>query len=396
LERTILHCDCNSYFASVECISRPELKLVPMAVCGDPDSRHGIILAKNDLAKRYGVQTAETIWQAKRKCPQLTLVVPHHDQYVEISDQINLIYGQYTDLVEPFSIDESWLDVTGSLHKFGSGQQIADELRRRIHEEIGITISIGVSFNKIFAKLGSDYKKPDATTCITRENYQSILWPLPARDMMGVGKTTAEHLSRMGIETIGDIARAGREQIRLLLGRSGETLWEYASGIDPSPVRPQDESDQPKSVGNSITFAHDLVGKQEICAGLLALSDQVGSRLRKHGLYCSTVQIQIKDPLLTTISRQQKLTAPTNVTREIYEAACAIVEKSWSMSAPVRLLSVAGTNLSDCCTEQMTLIGDTTEDKIKSAKIDRAMDSIRSRYGKDSISYARLMKKPKE
>lgn len=395
MERTILHCDCNSYFASVECISRPELKLVPMAVCGDPDSRHGIILAKNDLAKRYGVQTAETIWQAKRKCPQLTLVVPHHDQYVEISDQINRIYGEYTDLVEPFSIDESWLDVTGSLHKFGSGQQIADELRRRIREEIGITISIGVSFNKIFAKLGSDYKKPDATTCITRENYQSILWPLPARDMMGVGKTTAEHLSRMGIETIGDIARAGREQIRLLLGRSGETLWEYASGIDPSPVRPQDESDQPKSVGNSITFAHDLVGKQEICAGLLALSDQVGSRLRKHSLYCSTVQIQIKDPLLTTISRQQKLTAPTNVTREIYEAACAIVEKSWSMSAPVRLLSVTGTNLSDCCTEQMTLIGDTTEDKIKSAKIDRAMDSIRSRYGKDSISYARLMKKPK-
>ena len=396
MDRTILHCDCNSYYASVECISRPELKLVPMAVCGDPDSRHGIILAKNDLAKGYGVQTAETIWQAKRKCPQLVLVVPHHDQYEEISEQINQIYGEYTDLVEPFSIDESWLDVTGSLHKFGSGQQIADELRRRIREEIGITISIGVSFNKIFAKLGSDYKKPDATTCITRENYQSILWPLPARDMMGVGKTTAEHLSRMGIETIGDIARAGREQIRLLLGRSGETIWEYASGIDPSPVRPQDESDQPKSVGNSITFAHDLVGKQEICAGLLALSDQVGSRLRKHGLYCSTVQIQIKDPLLTTISRQQKLTAPTNVTREIYEAACAIVEKSWSMSAPVRLLSVTGTNLSDCCAEQMTLIGDTTEEKIKSAKIDRAMDSIRSRYGKDSISYARLMKKPKE
>jgi len=396
LERTILHCDCNSYYASVECISRPELKLVPMAVCGDPDSRHGIILAKNDLAKGYGVQTAETIWQAKRKCPQLVLVVPHHDQYEEISEQINQIYGEYTDLVEPFSIDESWLDVTGSLHKFGSGQQIADELRRRIREEIGITISIGVSFNKIFAKLGSDYKKPDATTCITRENYQSILWPLPARDMMGVGKTTAEHLSRMGIETIGDIARAGREQIRLLLGRSGETIWEYASGIDPSPVRPQDESDQPKSVGNSITFAHDLVGKQEICAGLLALSDQVGSRLRKHSLYCSTVQIQIKDPLLTTISRQQKLTAPTNVTREIYEAACAIVEKSWSMSAPVRLLSVTGTNLSDCCAEQMTLIGDTTEEKIKSAKIDRAMDSIRSRYGKDSISYARLMKKPRD
>ena len=230
MDRTILHCDCNSYFASVECISHPELKRVPMAVCGDPESRHGIILAKNELAKAYGIQTAETIWQAKRKCPQLTLVVPHHDLYEQISDQINEIYGQYTDLVEPFSIDESWLDVTGTLHTFGSGERIANELRRRIREEIGITISVGVSFNKIFAKLGSDYKKPDATTCITRDNYQTILWPLPARDMMFVGSTTAERLARMGIATIGDIAKAGRDQLRLILGRSGETIWSMPRG----------------------------------------------------------------------------------------------------------------------------------------------------------------------
>ena len=396
MDRTILHCDCNSYFASVECISHPELKRVPMAVCGDPESRHGIILAKNELAKAYGIQTAETIWQAKRKCPQLTLVVPHHDLYEQISDQINEIYGQYTDLVEPFSIDESWLDVTGTLHTFGSGERIANELRRRIREEIGITISVGVSFNKIFAKLGSDYKKPDATTCITRDNYQTILWPLPARDMMFVGSTTAERLARMGIATIGDIANAGRDQLRLILGRSGETIWEYAAGEDCSLVRRADESEQPKSIGNSITFPHDLVGRQEICAGLLALCDQVGSRLRKHGLYCASVQIQIKDPLLATVSRQQKLAAPTNVTRELYEAAVAIADKSWSMSSPVRLLSVTAANLGDCCTEQMTLIGDTTEGKLKNAKLDRAMDSIRSRFGKDSISYARLMKKPKE
>ena len=396
MDRTILHCDCNSYFASVECISHPELKRVPMAVCGDPESRHGIILAKNELAKAYGIQTAETIWQAKRKCPQLTLVVPHHDLYEQISDQINEIYGQYTDLVEPFSIDESWLDVTGTLHTFGSGERIANELRRRIREEIGITISVGVSFNKIFAKLGSDYKKPDATTCITRDNYQTILWPLPARDMMFVGSTTAERLARMGIATIGDIAHAGRDQLRLILGRSGETIWEYAAGEDCSLVRRADESEQPKSIGNSITFPHDLVGRQEICAGLLALCDQVGSRLRKHGLYCATVQIQIKDPLLATISRQQKLAAPTNVTHELYEAAVAIADKSWSMSSPVRLLSVTAANLGDCCTEQMTLIGDTTEGKLKNAKLDRAMDNIRSRFGKDSISYARLMKKPKE
>lgn len=396
MERTILHCDCNSYFASVESISRPELKTVPMAVCGDPESRHGIILAKNDLAKRCGVSTAETIWQAKRKCPELVLVVPHHDLYEEYSEKINAIYGQYTDLVEPFGIDESWLDVTNTLYRFGSGKEIADTLRRRIREELGLTISVGVSFNKIFAKLGSDYKKPDATTCISRETYQTMLWPLPAQDMLFVGSTTAERLSGMGINTIGDIARAGREQLKSLLGRSGETVWEYAMGLDVSPVRRQDESEPPKSIGNSTTFAHDLSGRQEICAGLLMLSDQAASRLRKHGLYCSTVQIQIKDPRLTTISRQQKLKAPTNVTHDIYEAAVALADKSWSMSAPVRLLSVTCAGLSDCCTEQMTLIGDTTEEKLKNTKLDRAMDSIRSRYGKSAISYARLVKKPKK
>ena len=396
MDRTILHCDCNSYFASVECIDRPELKNVPMAVCGDPESRHGIILAKNELAKRYGIKTAETIWQAKKKCPNLTLVVPHHHLYSEYSERINEIYEQYTDLVEPFSIDESWLDVTGTTYKFGTGQEIADKLRRRIREEIGVTISVGVSYNKVFAKLGSDYKKPDATTVITRENFQKILWPLPAADMLFVGSASAERLASMGIETIGAIAQSGREQMKTILGRSGETIWDYAMGLDASPVKSRYDEEAPKSVGNSITFPHDLQGRQEICAGLLTLCDQVGSRLRKHGLYCSTVQIQIKDPFLRTISRQQKLSAPTNVTKVIYDAAVAIAEKSWTMSAPVRLLSVTGTSLTDRCAEQMTLIDDTTDEKLKSAKLDRAMDSIRSRFGKNAISYGRLMKKPED
>jgi DNA polymerase-4 len=396
MDRMILHCDCNSYFASVECISRPELKTIPMAVCGDPDSRHGIILAKNDLAKQYGVQTAETIWQAKKKCPNLTLVAPHHHLYEEYSERINHIYEQYTDLVEPFGIDESWLDVTGSMHKFGTGQQIADELRRRVRDEIGITISVGVSFNKIFAKLGSDYKKPDATTVITRENFHALLWPLPARAMLFVGSVAADRLANMGIDTIGAIAAAGRELMKSILGRSGETVWENAMGLDNSPVRSRDDIGPPKSIGNSITFPHDLKGREEICAGLLALSDQVGSRLRKQSLYCTTVQIQIKDPYLQTISRQQKLSAPTNTTKVIYDAAVALVEKSWSISAPVRLLSVTGTNLTDCCSEQMTLIGDTTDEKLKNTKLDRTMDIIRTRYGNDAISYARLMKKPED
>ncbi|NLI54490.1 MAG: DNA polymerase IV [Clostridiales bacterium] len=396
MDRTILHCDCNSYFASVECIGRPELRSVPMAVCGDPESRHGIILAKNELAKRYGIKTAETIWQAKKKCPGLTLVTPHHHLYEEYSERINRIYEEYTDLVEPFSIDESWLDVTGTTYRFGTGREIANELRRRVREEIGITISVGVSYNKVFAKLGSDYKKPDATTVITRENYQSILWPLPAADMLFVGSVTAERLAGMGIDTIGAIARAGREQMRAILGRGGETVWEYAMGLDASPVKSREDIEQPKSIGNSITFPHDLQGRQEICAGLLTLSDKVGSRLRRHGLYCATVQIQIKDPHLRTISRQQKLKSPTNVTKEIYDAAVAIAEKSWPMSAPVRLLSVTGAGLTDRCAEQMALIDDTTDDKVKSAKLDQAMDTIRSRFGKDAISFGRLIKKPED
>ena len=243
--------------------------------------------------------------------------------------------------------------------------------------------------------MGSDYKKPDATTLITRENYQDILWPLSARDMMFVGSASAERLTRVGIETIGAIALAGREQMKSLLGRSGETIWEYAMGLDNSPVKNYLDAEPPKSVGNSITFPRDLQGRQEICAGLLALSDQVGSRLRQLGLYCSTVQIQIKDPYLRTISRQQTLPAPTNVTKEIYDTAVAIAEKSWTMTAPVRLLSVTCANLANTCTEQMTLIDDTTDEKLKSTKLDHAMDSIRSRFGKEAISYARLLKKPK-
>lgn len=396
MDRTILHCDCNSYFASVESISRPELKDVPMAVCGDPESRRGIILAKNELAKQYGIKTAETIWQAKKKCPNLTLVSAHHELYEEYSEKINHIYEEYTDLVEPFSIDESWLDVTETMYKFGTGQEIADQLRKRIREEIGITISVGVSFNKIFAKLGSDYKKPDATTVITKENYQTILWPLPARDMMFVGSVSAERLASMGISTIGAIANAGRDQMRALLGRSGETIWEYSMGLDNSPVKSCDAIGVPKSIGNSITFPQDLRGRQEICAGLLMLSDQVGSRLRKHSLFCSTVQIQIRDPYFKTISRQQKLSAPTNVTKEIYEAAVSITEKAWGMTAPVRLLSVTGANLVDCCAEQMALIDDTTNEKIKNAKLDQTMDKIRSRYGNKAILYGRLIKNKDE
>ncbi|MEG1984852.1 MAG: DNA polymerase IV [Oscillospiraceae bacterium] len=392
--RTILHCDCNSYFASVESIGRPELKAVPMAVCGDPDSRHGIILAKNELAKKRGVATAETVWQARQKCPGLVLVPAHHDLYEEYCEKINFIYEQYTDRVEPFSIDESWLDVTGSEHLFGDGKAIADELRRRIREELGLTISVGVSFNKIFAKLGSDYKKPDATTVISPENYRDIVWPLPVREMIFVGKSSAETLGRYDIRTIGDLVSAGREKLNRLLGKSGDSLWVNAAGLEDSPVRKRSELDAPKSVGKGMTFARDLSGMEEIRAGLLPLCDEVGTRLRRLGMFCSTVTVQIKDPRFKTISRQLTLSSPTNVTRDIYKTAIAVLEQSWSpITAPIRLLTVTATNLTDTAVAQTSLFDKSEPSNPDGAKIDSVIDELRVRYGERAVSYGSLVKK---
>ncbi len=395
MDRTILHCDCNAYYASVESIDRPELRAVPMAVCGDPENRHGIILAKNELAKRCGVVTAETIYSALRKCPVLTLVPPHHDRYADISARINAIYNDYTDQVEPFSIDESWLDVTGSEHLFGDGAAIADTLRRRIREEIGITISVGVSFNKIYAKMGSDYKKPDATTVITRANCKEILWPLPVRDMIFVGQSAAALLERKGIRTIGDIVSAGRPELRALLGKAGEALWVGAAGLDDSPVRRFDDRDAPKSIGNGMTFAHDLRGLEEIKAGLLPLCDRVGTRLRRAGLYCTTVTVQIKDPQFRTISRQRKLDGSTDSTREIYRVAVEIMQASWTpITKPIRLLTVTASGLTDTAQAQTSLFSGPRGAIEADPRLDRVMDTLRGRFGQDALSFGSLVHKP--
>lgn len=392
MERTILHCDCNSYYASVELIDKPEFKNMPVAVCGDPESRHGIILAKNEEAKKFGIKTAETIWKAKQKCPNLVLLSAHHEKYAYYCEKINEIYLQYTDQVERFSVDESWLDVTGSLHLYGTGKEIADTIRKRIREEIGITISVGVSFNKVFAKLGSDYKKPDATTVITRENYRDILYKLPVADMLFVGKSAANTLNSVGILTIGDLANTSRERISALLGKAGESIWENANGLDKSEVKKFDDVDPVKSVSNSITFVRDLVGVEDIRAGLTVLCDSVGARLRKQGLYCTTVQIQIRDPYFKTIQRQRTLENATNSTRVLFDVAFDIIKSCYSMAAPIRLLGVGATGLTTSLAEQISLLDDGAEKRLKSAKLDKTMDEIREKYGKESVGFARIMK----
>ena len=387
-DRVILHADCNSYFASVESIDHPEWKLVPMAVCGDPELRHGIILAKNEMAKAFHIQTAETIYSAKKKCPDLLLVPAHHEKYAAVSKRINSIYESYTDLVERFSIDESFLDVTGSRHLFGSGQEIADELRRRVRDEIGVTISVGVSFNQTFAKMGSDYKKPDATTMISRDNFRELLWPMPIGELLFVGKSSANLMRDHGILTIGDLAEADPKALSCFLGKMGIHLQKTALGEDLSPVLPTGYEEQPKSISHNVTFDHDLVDQSEIMAGVTLISDHVGTRLRRKKLYACVVQIQIKDTNLKVINRQKRLDEYTCSTRLIRDTSVELLRENWPMGKPIRMLSVCVTGLSMDGAQQLSMFSDTAAAE-KARKLDDAVDSIRSKFGSESLRVGR-------
>lgn len=395
MDRTILHCDCNSFFASVECVFRPELKTVPMAVCGNPENRHGIILAKNELAKKAGVVTAETVWQARQKCPELVLVPPHHQEYVRYSNLVNAIYQRYTDQVEPFSIDESWLDVTGSRTLFGSGETIADTIRKAVREELGITVSAGVSFNKIFAKMGSDYKKPDATTVISRENYRQLLWPLPISEMIFVGKASRTALRELGIYTIGDLARAEPSLLLARLGKIGGILSAYARGEDQSPVTSiYDEPEEPKSVGNGMTFRRDLSGEDDLRIGVLYLADSVAARLRRHGLRCRTVAVTVKDPKFHTVSKQKILPRSTDLAKTIAEASLELIRSCWNPSSPIRSITITASRFHESGGDQLSLFQSAEEikDPGKRERLEQAVDQVRSRYGRSAVSFGRILK----
>lgn len=391
MNRVILHCDLNCFYASVELLNHPELRQQPVAVCGDPNSRKGIILAKNEIAKRFRVKTAETIWQARQKCPELVLLAPHHDKYRELSHIINGIYGQYTDLVEPFGIDESWLDITGSMHLFGGdAAAIADSIRGRIRRELGLTLSVGVSFNKVFAKLGSDYKKPDATTVISPENWQQIVYPLPLGALLFAGPAAQRVLAQYGIRTIGQLAQAGPELPERLLGKMGRQLWCYASGLDDAPVRPQHQQEAVKSVGNSFTFPENLTTRDQVRHGAALLCDSVATRLRQQGLYCGAVQVGLRDPGFRNISRQKQLNHSTHLMRELLDAAMELIDGAWRAPSPVRLISVTALHLTDQLEtyEQVDLFSASQHQRDhKQEKLAEAMDAIRSKFGGGAISY---------
>jgi DNA polymerase-4 len=389
----------NAFYASVELLSMPELTGRPVAVCGDPESRHGIILAKNERAKVFGVSTAETIWSARKKCPELVLLRAHHEKYREYCAKINDIYCRFTDMAEPFSIDESWLDVTGSTLLFGGGREIADRIREVVRSELGLTLSVGVSFNKIFAKMGSDYKKPDATTVIDRANYRELLWPLPAGELFFVGGATAAKLAGKGVRTIGDLASRDRSSLISWLGKQGGMLHDYANGADESPVSLASERRRIKSVGNGITFKRDISGRDEIRVGVTALADTVAGRLRKYGLKCRSVKVDIKDPYFKTVSRQKQLASATDATEDIIMAAMDLIDRARSINEPIRLITITGCNLRGGDeAEQLSFLGAdgrqvdmTAEGEARGERIDRAVDDIRRRYGAGAITFGSIL-----
>ena len=394
MSRIILHCDLNSFYASVELLSHPELRDLPTAVCGDPASRHGIILAKNDPAKKYGVQTAETIWQARKKCPNLILLPPHHERYHEYSRKVNAIYNEYTDLVDPFGIDESWLDVTHTLHLFGGDSKaLADTLRSRVKRELGLTLSVGVSFNKVFAKLGSDYKKPDATTVISPENWREIVWPLPAGAMLFVGGAAQKILRKYGMETIGQVAACKRETLETIMGKLGTQIYEYANGLDESPVKSRYETEPVKSVGNGTTFSFNLTKRQQIADGIAMLTDEVASRLRHSGLYAGGVQVSVRDPEFHDRSRQRRLSVPTYLFRDLTGTAMELVNEIWKPPSPVRALRITAINLvpEDEAFEQVDLFAPAASHE-RQERLESAMASIRDKYGNRSIAFGRTQR----
>lgn len=389
--RTILHSDCNGFFASVECLYNPDLRDKPVAVCGDKDKRHGIILAKNEIAKKFNVKTGEPIWQAVQKCPELVTAQAHYDRYIRFSRLCREIYSDYTDNIEPFGLDEAWLDVTGSTTIYGSGEKIAEEIRHRIKHELGITVSIGVSYNKIFAKLGSDYKKPDAVTIITKENYKDIVWKLKASDLLYVGRSTEKKLNQLGILTIGDLACFPLELLRKNFGKWADVLHTFSNGLDFSPVMKSDEVSAVKSIGNSTTAVRDLECFDDAKIIFIVLCDSVCRRMREHGFRTNNVSISIRNTELYSFTRQRKLHRATNLTKDVLNICLELFKENYTFEKNIRSLGVCVSDFESNSTSVQTSIFEDESDIIKKEQLDNTLDIIKNRFGNYSIKPAKLM-----
>lgn len=392
MDRLILHCDLNNFYASVECLSHPEWVDVPLAVAGNPEKRHGVVLAKNELAKSFGVKTGDVIWEAQQKAPSLKVVPPHFSDYMDYSKRVFDIYTDFTCYVEPFGPDECWLDCTGSVKLFGDGETIANKIRAKVYKETGLTLSVGVSFNKVFAKIGSDLKKPDAVTVISRENFKEKLWGLPVGDMLYVGRKTTEKLLKLNIRTIGELAQADVGMLKAHFGVIGERMHVYANGEDGESVREYVKSRKVESVGHGMTAVRDISLYDDAKALIYYLSEKIAARMRKYGVRGCGISLDIRSGELKHVSHQKKLPVPTYATREIAEAAFALLKDIWNGSPPLRTLTVAVYDLIPFGGAIQTSMFDDKPNE-KEEALERAVDGIRERYGKTSIVRANLLGK---
>jgi len=390
-KRTILHSDLNCFYASVEMMLNPELRGKAVAVCGATEDRHGIVLAKSELAKQAGVKTGMVNWEARQRCPNLIIVPPQYDQYLKYSKLTRAIYQRFTDRVEPYGMDECWLDITGCQHICGTGVEAAETIRRTVREELGLTVSVGVSYNKIFAKLGSDMKKPDAVTEITQEDFKEKVWPLPASDLLYVGRATEVKLSRYGIHTIGDIAASDPQFLHSILGVNGLALWRYAAGLDDARVMHKDFVSPVKSIGHGITCTADLETPEEVWKVILELSQDIGHKLRVHELAATGVQISIRKNDLCGQQFQAKLNHATQSPMIIARKARALFETKYKWGIPIRAVCVRAINLvPQTEPDQIDLFMDTAYlDRLD--KLDVTVEEIRRRFGKRAIYPACLM-----
>ena len=382
-ERVILHSDLNNFFASVEIANNPSLAGKPLIVCGDPKERHGIVLAKNEEAKKFGIKTAETVYSALKKCPDLQMVEGHHLEYRKYSKKVVEIYNRYTDQIEECSIDECALDMTESVQLFGSGYEIAERIRKEVKEELGLTVSIGVSFNKIFAKLASELKKPDAVTEITRANYKEKVWPLPVTELLFVGKSTADVLHKIGVHTIGDLANADEALLTRFLGKRGRQVRVYARGEGEEPVKSVKEKEDLKSIGNSSTLPKDITDREVVKRWFYVLSESVAARLRDADVgKANTVHIVVRNEKLQDTTCQTKV-SPTILCGDIAKAAYELFCKHFPLGTRVRMLGVTVSGF-DYHVEQMRLdayMGGSNASYEKKERAENAIAKLREKYG---------------
>ena len=375
-QRIILHCDVNNFFASVECALNPSIKDQPVAVTGEKTKRNGIVLAKNNIAKSYGVKTGDIIFKAKEKCPDLICVRPHHDVYEKYSKQIRAIYEEYTDRVEPFGIDECWLDITDTVKFFGTPLSVANELRKRIKDEIGVTISVGISFSKIFAKLGSDMKKPDAVTEIPYSKFKEITYHLPLNSIIGIGRKLEVKLNKINIFTLGDLATYDPLIIKKRFGVVGEDLQKKLNGIDDDEVACVDDIKQIKSIGNGTTTLVDVKNKHDMKSVVMFLCDEIATRLRNKNLSGTTIHVSLRRSDLTWTAKSHTISFCTNTAKDIYNASMKIIDDIWDNHTLIRSVRISVSNLKDSA-NQLSLF-DTKNNK---EKLNNAIDKIRQKYG---------------